>query len=302
MANETNNPRPLTDAEKAARDAALAAANKPADTKVATPTVAPVTVDHKPADKAGAALFNEAEKLVKKLEAANPAGGLVTPTASKPAVLPDLTKTAPTVTPSPAKGKAGGSVVKVKKQLVGRPATPAKPAPKTNADKALANDAFVAGFNLAAWPKFIPAPTKADILAARALGVMQRPTTKNELALAYYLSNGAGKFNVYDVALALQAVCGGVNDHKMNVINQRGKPAGLIDVIKLAAVSQAGYGSTGRAQVTYQAVLTHKGRTIVTRAFEAMGLKLPKHLAGDAPSKPAGASKPVNAGNVPANT
>src|SRR6266436_1365652 len=227
MTNE-NNPRPLTDAEKAARDAALTAANKPVETKAATPAVKPVTVEHKPADKAGAALFNEAEKLVKKLEAANPAGGLVTPTASKPTVLPDLTKTAPAVTPSPAKGKAdakagqGGTVTKAKGKGKGKsPDKVATPAPKTNADKALANDAFVAGFNMAAWPKFIPAPTKADILAARALGVLQRPVTKNELALAYYLSNGAGKFNVYDVAHALQAVCGGVIDHKMNVINQR---------------------------------------------------------------------------------
>src|SRR6266436_8931279 len=155
MANETNTPRPLTDAEKAARDAALAAAKGTVTVTDIPGKPVTVTVDHKPADKAGEALFNEAEKLVKKLEAANPAGGLVTPTASKPTVLPDLTKTAPAVTPSPAKGKAdakagqGGTVTKAKGKGKGKsPDKVATPAPKTNADKALANDAFVAGFNM----------------------------------------------------------------------------------------------------------------------------------------------------------
>lgn len=151
-----------------------------------------------------------------------------------------------------------------------------KPVKLTARQQALTDDARVCGYDLSLWPAQLLAikPTRDAIEAVRALGVLKTWLTKNELAAAVYIGPNALMYNVYDVATALQAVCGGSHDHKMNVCNQKLVPAGMVKVAQARVPGVNG----GKALVAYRIDLTGKGLKLVTAHFAAHKWPVPLWL------------------------
>src|SRR5882672_9976957 len=349
--NNTNAPRPLSDAEKAAR-AAIAAANKPADTKPVD--VKPVEVTHKPPGTPQVAAIPGTAPLGLKTVEAALADAKVTITAPpakptsdapdavskaiatlvkaaetvpanalleghKPAVLPDLTKPSTTGDAAhkaaiakanantgkpPQGGKSGG------KKGGNAPValvTSAKVKKLTKAETALANPAFVEGYNVAKWPvtnspvdgKPVPAPTRVDIIAAKALDQTGSGPTANRLALAFYLSAYANKLNLYESSmLGGKYVCGLSGDHKMNVAS-KAEGDQLVTIDKSNHLPWSNGAGGGRLKVCYVCKPTAKGLKLIMTAVEAAGLKVPARWL-PAPTKAADKGKAAPASGTPA--
>src|SRR6266853_1043275 len=257
----------------------------------------------------GDAVSKAIDTLVKAAETV-PANALVEG-KGKATVLPDLTKPS-TVADADHKagiakananvGKAQGGTVKAKgkgdKTPTPAPVTAAKAKKLTKAETALANPAFVEGYNVAKWPainspvdgKPVPAPTRVDIIAAKALDQTGSGPTANRLALAFYLSANAKRLNLYEASmLGGKYVCGLSGDHKMNVASKaEGDNLGTID--KSTHLPWSNGAGGGRAKVCYQFNPSAKGLKLITVAVEAAGLKVPARWL-PAPSKPADKGK-----------
>src|SRR5258706_534330 len=341
--NNTNAPRPLTDAEKASREAALAKATGGAKVQVpgnAVPgnavTVNPVTVDHKPvaptvtgpAQKPISELVKAATTALGNTDNPAKADAAVAALATATALPVNLAKVASTEPATKAAvdklladklvkveadnaahkvaianananvGKPqGGTVTKGK-----GPATPtvaaAKPAKLTPRETALANDKLVRGYDFSKWPKAMAAimPTANVIDAVRSTVVLKTLITKTELALCAYAMPGAQRFNVYDVATALQNVLGGSHDHKMNTVNQKAVLSGMW--VRLNPAARAVGLTDGKNLIAYAVGPSAKG-LIKIRA--ALGDKTPKHwLPENGQGKPADKGKGTPATGTPA--
>jgi len=359
--NNTNAPRPLSDAEKAAR-AAIAAANKPADTKPVD--VKPVEVTHKPpgtpqvaaipgttplglktveaaladakvtitappakptsdlltaavtalsdranpgaADTAVAALATATAMPVNPDKVANPMGKATVPAdvAANKAHAAAIAKANANTGKPPQGGKSGG---KKGSNAPVAPVTAAKAKKLTKAETALANPAFVEGYNVAKWPvtnspvdgKPVPAPTRVDIIAAKALDQTGSGPTANRLALAFYLSAYANKLNLYESSmLGGKYVCGLSGDHKMNVAS-KAEGDQLVTIDKSNHLPWSNGAGGGRLKVCYVCKPTAKGLKLITTAVEAHGLKVPARWL-PAPTKAADKGKAAPASGTPA--
>src|SRR5258706_9050141 len=126
----------------------------------------------------------------------------------------------------------GGTVAKAKGKGETKPApvvAAAKPARLTPRETAAADPQNTRGHDFSKWPKAMLAimPTADVIDAVRSTGVLKTLITKTELALCVYAMPEAQRFNVYDVATALQNVLGGSHDPKMNTVNHKSIPSGM---------------------------------------------------------------------------
>ena len=331
MTNDTNTPRPLTDVEKAKQAAALAASKgadqpkpgnvapvtvehkvptpqvaaipgtaplgvKPDTAKPATPTVAPAP--QKPISEAPDAVSKAIDTLVKAAETV-PANALVE--GRKPAVLPDLTKPSTTgdAEHKAAIDRANANAGKAKgKGKTAPTVTTAKPVKLTPRETAAANPAFVRGYDFSKWPVDLVAikPTAVIIDGVRATGVLKTLQTKTELALCVYAMPNAQRFNVYDVAVALQYVCGGSVDHKMNTVNQKAVPSGMW--LRINPAARAVGLRDGKMAIAYGVAPSPAG---LKKIRAALGDKTPKHwLPETAPTKAADKGKVAPASGTPA--
>src|SRR5258706_4015176 len=330
--NNTNAPRPLTDAEKARQAASKGADQpKPVDVK-------PVTVDHKPV-----AVVAPAQKPISELLSAattalantdNKAGADVAVAAlataannpvnpakvavagGKPALVEADLAAAHKAAIANANananvGKPQGGTVAKGKGKIDKPAptvAAAKPAKLGKGATALANPAFVEGFDLSKWPaissrvddKPVPAPTRIDIIAARALGMTPGGPTANLLCLACYMSSNAARLNLYDYSMAAgKYVCGLSGDHKMNVALKAASD-GLVTIDK--SLRLAGR-LIANVRVCYQVKPTAKGLKLIIPALEAAKLQVPKRWlpADNGQGKPADKGKATPATGTPAS-
>lgn len=298
MTNETNNaPRvTLSPEQLAARDAALkAATEKPAGDK---PVMPPVTVEHKPPviETLKASITSAAETAPSK-----PAD---TPKPASPATASPAAKSTSAVATGKADvGKpAQGGTVKAKPATkpAGVNVSAAKPVKLGKAATALANPAYVAGYNLARWPvvnspvdnKPVPAPSLTDIVAAHALDPTGPAPTANRLALAFYLSPHNARLNLYEASmLGGKHVLGLSGDHKMNVANKVAGD-GLVTIDKTLHLS---WSTGGTAKVVYQVKPTAKGLALITKAFDAYNVGKPASQRLTVPKR--WLPEPVKAGN-----
>jgi hypothetical protein len=274
---ETKTPAPLTAAEIEARKAIMAAADTAAKAETASPASVPQNAPSKPADKpAGETATTTAvtpEKLISK--APKPQGGK--PTTANPHTDP--------VKPSTAKqgGTTGGKADKP------------KPAATPKAETKPANAGEVTGafgsYDLSKWPAWLDCkPTKADLIAFWALGLYKKASTKNVLAGACYLNPKSKNYNVYDIATGLQAVAGGGDDHKMNVLNQNAGKRGFVRVVKGSQPYKNPNTTVAKIAVSYHAELTTIGRKLAFAALEASKVAIPKYMQ-PADTKPADTGK-----------
>jgi hypothetical protein len=172
-----------------------------------------------------------------------------------------------------------GATPKAEKPAATVTVTAAKPAKLTPREAALANVDFVGGYDLSKWPRALAhiKPSLEAIQAVRATGVLSTFITKNELAFAVYVHPAALGVNVYDVATALQAVLGGAHDHKMNVVNQKAKPAGMVTLRQGRVPSVVE--PQGKAAVSYFAPFTGRAMKLITASFAKQGLTVPLWLS-----------------------
>src|SRR5882672_11107332 len=284
-------------------------AGKPADTgKPANPTAttAPAKAISEAAKPATGDTVSQAIATLVKAAETVPANALIE--GHKPAVLPDLTKASTTgdaaekaahkAAIDKANANAGkppqGGKAKGKTPAAAPPVTAAKAKKLTKAETALANPAFVEGYNLAKWPvvnspvdnKPVPAPSRVDIIAAKALDQTGVGPTANRLALAFYLSAYANKLNLYESSMAGgKYVCGLSGDHKMNVAS-KAEGDQLVTIDKSNHLPWSNGAGGGRLKVCYICKPTAKGLKLITAALEAHGLKVPaRWLPVVAPSK-----------------
>ena len=296
--NNTNAPRPLTDAEKA----------KPISVLLSAATTALANTDNKAgADVAVAALATAANNPVNPAKVAV-AGG-------KPALVEADLAAAHKAAIANANanvnvGKPQGGTVAKGKGKIDKPAptvAAAKPAKLGKGATALANPAFVEGFDLSKWPainspvddKPVPAPTRIDIIAARALGMTPGGPTANLLCLACYMSSNAARLNLYDYSMAAgKYVCGLSGDHKMNVALKAASD-GLVTIDK--SLRLAGR-LVANVRVCYQVKPTAKGLKLIIPALEAAKLQVPKRwLPDNGQAKPADKGKGTPATGTPAS-
>jgi len=265
------------DTAKPANPTVTGAPVKPiSDLLTAATTALSNTDDKAGADVAVAALATAAALPVNPDKVASPMG--------KPGgkVLPDLTadaahkaamaKANESTGKPPQGGKSGG------KKGSNAPATPAvtaaKPVKLTPRKQALANNAFVRGYDLSKWPVAMLAikPTAVIIDAVRATNVLKTLVTKTELALCVYAMPNAQRFNVYDVATALQNVLGGSHDHKMNTVNQKAVPSTMW--LRINPQARAAGLADGKMAIAYGVAPSPAG---LKKIMAALGDKTPKH-------------------------
>src|SRR5258706_1671104 len=176
--------------------------------------------------------------------------------------------------------------------------TAAKPVKLTPRETALANDKLVKGYDFSKWPKAMLAimPTADVIDGVRSTNVLKTLITKTELALCVYAMPGAQRFNVYDVATALQNVLGGSHDHKMNTVNQKAVPSGMW--VRLNPAARAVGLTDGKNLIAYAVGPSAKG---LIKIMAALGDKTPKHcLPENGQGKPADKGKGTPATGTPA--
>jgi hypothetical protein len=132
------------------------------------------------------------------------------------------------------------------------------------------------------------------------MGVMKKGPSINGLAVAFYLSADAHRLNVYDVGLAVAKVMGGTGDHKLNVVNQRLVPDGLAKLVPAMNRPYLNGVHPGKTAKVYVIQPYGRGLRMVTAAFEANKMNVPKRWLDASAAKPAQPVKGETAGKVPA--
>lgn len=224
---------------------------------------------------------------------AKPQGG--TPTTLNPhtaPVKPTKAETGKGAKPAPAKGDGKGKGAKGKPEKAA--ATPTVSAVKakklTPREAALANADFVCGYDFSLWPRGEGEPKPpgvVEIMATRALGLF-KVLSLNELTFACYLTSWAQSCNVYDWGRCTGAVLGGNGDHKMNVVNQKAVPSGLVRRLADKVVPYI-HAPNQRGRVAYAVEPTREGLKRIASSFEGLKLKVPQRWLEKPPAVAKGA-------------